>query len=458
MATMTPPPTFPPGFLWGAATSAYQIEGSPLADGAGPGIWHRFVHTPGHIADGGTGDVACDHYRRWGEDIALMRRLGIRAYRFGVAWTRIFPDGTDRPNPRGLDFYARLVDGLREAGIEPVATLYHWDLPAALDDRGGWLNPDSAAWFADFSRHVVAALGDRVGKWITLNEPWVVVDGGYVTGQLAPGHRDRYEAPRVLRHLLLAHAEAVRAMRGERDAEIGIAVNIEPKVPSTDGADDRRAAALADAYMNRCALDPVLLGRFPGEWAELFGDAWPDGATADAKRIVEPLDFIGLNYYTRAVVRAEPSAWPVPAAVVPQPGPHTAMGWEVWPQGLADTLDWLRTRYGNPPVYITENGAAFDEPDTVDREPFDDRPRVEYLRGHLGAVHDAIVGGCDVRGYFAWSLLDNFEWAFGYTKRFGIVHVDYATQTRTLKASAEFYSRVIAANGGVDLEITERPK
>ena len=300
---MQPAFEFPRGFLWGAATSAYQIEGSPLADGAGPGIWHRFTHTPGTIADGTTGDVACDHYRRWRDDVALMRALGLRAYRFSIAWPRVLPDGRGRVNPRGLDFYERLVDALLEHGIEPLATLYHWDLPAALDDRGGWLNPDSTDWFADYARIVYRRLDDRVRRWLTVNEPAVVADGGYLRGTMAPGHRNRFEAPIAAHHLLLAHGAAVQAYRAEGHHAIGIALNLEPQHPASDDAADHAAARRADAWTNRLGLDPVLLGRYPDELRTLFGAAWPHGPDDDLARIRQPLDFIGCNDYTRRVVR-----------------------------------------------------------------------------------------------------------------------------------------------------------
>lgn len=445
---MEPAFEFPRGFLWGAATSAYQVEGSPLADGAGPGIWHRFTHTPGLIADGATGDVACDHYRRYRDDVALMRTLGLRAYRFSIAWTRVLPDGHGRVNPRGLDFYERLVDALLEHGIEPIATLYHWDLPAALDDRGGWLNPDSAHWFADYARLVYRRLDGRVRKWLTVNEPAVAIDGGYLRGTLAPGHRNRYEAPRAAHHLLLAHGAAVQAYRAEGRHAIGIALNLEPQYPASADAADHAAARRADAWINRLGLDPVLLGRYPDELRALFGDAWPQWPDDDLARIRQPLDFVGCNYYTRRVVRDDATAWPLQAGPVAPRAPCTDLGWEVYPRGLVEVLGWLRDRYGNPPVYVTENGAAFHEPSVVHDETLEDAPRMAYLRAHLRALHDAIGQGCDVRGYLAWALLDNFEWAFGYAPRFGLVHVDYATQRRTPKASARLYARIIAANGG----------
>jgi beta-glucosidase len=440
--------TFPERFLWGSATSAYQVEGSPLADGAGPSIWQRFAHTPGRTHDGDTGDVACDHYHRFREDIALMKALGLKAYRFSVAWARVLPAGRGRVNAAGLGFYDRLVDTLLEHGIEPMVTLYHWDLPAALDDRGGWLNPDIAPWFAEYAQTLFHRLDGRVKLWATLNEPWVITDGGYLHGALAPGHRNRFEAPIATHHLLRAHGMAVRAYRAAGKHEIGMVVNLEPKFPASSGSEDAAATARADAYMNRQYLDPVFLGRYPPELREIFGEAWPEWPEEDFRLIREPLDFIGVNYYTRNVTRHDPDAWPLRARAVRQKqASYTETGWEVFPQGLTDILTWVKERYGNPPVYITENGAAFYDPPTVDEDELSDPLRVDYLRRHLRALLEAIKKGCDVRGYFAWSLLDNLEWSLGFSKRFGIVHVDFATQRRTPKASARFFSKIIAAHG-----------
>lgn len=442
---------FPPGFLWGCATSAYQIEGSPLADGAGPSIWQRFAQTPGRIAGGDHGDIACDHYRRMREDVALMKRLGLTAYRFSIAWARVMPEGRGRVNGAGLGFYERLVDELLKAGITPLATLYHWDLPQALDDRGGWLNPDIANWFADYAQVAYRALDDRVPLWTTINEPWVVADGGYMHGVLAPGHRSANEAAIVAHRQLQAHAAAVRAYRAAGRHQIGLVVNIEPKhlAPGASAA-DRHAQRLADAYMNRQFLDPALLGRYPEESAEVFGQAWPDWPAAEVEALQVPIDWLGLNYYTRSVVQADPKAWPVPASAQRQTGAiYTETGWELHPPGLTEALLWLHKRYGGLPLYVTENGAAFyDPPRPVDGR-VDDPLRVHYLQTHLRAVQSAIAQGADVRGYCAWSLLDNLEWAHGFSKRFGLVHVDFETLERTPKASALFYAQVIASHGAV---------
>ncbi|MGH7505973.1 MAG: GH1 family beta-glucosidase [Longimicrobiales bacterium] len=442
--------TFPDGFLWGAATSAYQIEGSPLADGAGPSIWHRFSHAPGNTAWNETGDVACDHYRRWRDDVALMQSLGLKAYRFSISWSRALPHGRGTPNTAGLDFYARLVDALLDAGIAPVVTLYHWDLPAALDDRGGWLNRDIAGWFADYAQLMARTLGDRVGMWATLNEPWVIADAGYLHGVHAPGHRSVFEAPIAAHNLLRAHGASVQALRADSGGRIGIVVNLEPKEPATDSADDIAATDRADAYMNRYYLDPLLLGAYPAALADIFGGAWPAHDPDDMALIRQPIDFLGINYYKRGVTRADDSALPVRAALVRQPGhAHTELGWEweVHPPGLTRALLWVSERYGDVPLYITENGAAFYDPPSPIDGRIDDPLRVHYLREHLRAALAAIRAGVDLRGYFAWSLLDNYEWSAGYRPRFGIVHVDYATLARTPKMSARFYSDVIRTNG-----------
>jgi beta-glucosidase len=446
--TGEPEHAFPEGFLWGAATSAYQIEGSPLADGAGASNWHRFSHTPGRIDRGDTGDVACDHYRRCAEDVAILRDLGLDAYRFSISWSRILPDGRGRVNRAGVDFYARLVDMLLEHGIQPCITLYHWDLPAALDDLGGWLNRDVAMWFAEYARTMFRALGDRVPMWATLNEPWVVADAGYLHGVHAPGHRSAFEAARVSHHLLLAHAAALRAYRGEARQRIGLVVNLEPKYPASDSAEDLAATARADAYMNRQYLDPIFLGTYPAELREILGEAWPESSSEDMRAIREPIDFLGVNYYTRGVVRHDAAAWPLRAASVPQMHAlRTDLGWEVHPESLTRILRWVRDHYGDTPLYVTENGAAFPDPPRA-AATIDDPLRVEYFRSHLLAVLDALRAGVDVRGYFAWSLLDNFEWSCGYSKRFGLVHVDFDTQRRTPKASARFYRDVVRTRGG----------
>jgi beta-glucosidase len=439
---------FPAGFLWGAATSAYQIEGSPLADGAGESNWHRFAHTPGRTANGDTGDVACDHYRRAEADVALMRDLGLGAYRFSVAWSRIMPAGRGAVNAKGIGFYDRLVDTLLAAGIQPALTLHHWDLPAALEDRGGWLNRDIAGWFADYANVVARALGGRVALWATLNEPWVVSDAGYLHGVHPPGHAAPAEVPWASHNLLRAHGAGVRAIRAEGAAQVGLVVNLEPKYSASERPADLAATARAEAYMNRQFLDPIFLGAYPEALAEVFGADWPLFPPDDLPLIQEPIDFLGINYYTRSVTEDAPRAKPVRAARKRQDGSlHTALDWEVYPRGLTDVLLWVRDRYGPIPLYVTENGAAFEESPTASEPVVDDPLRVAYLRDHLRAAHAALEQGVDLRGYFAWSLLDNFEWAEGFAKRFGLYHVDFATQQRSLKSSARFYREVIQSHG-----------
>jgi beta-glucosidase len=440
--------TFPNNFLWGSATAAYQIEGSPMADGAGTSIWHRFSHSPGRTVNGDTGDIACDHYHRYKADVALMRELGLKAYRFSVSWSRILPDGTGRVNPLGLDFYNRLVDELLANGIQPLITLYHWDLPAALDDRGGWLNRDVASWFAEYANVLFRSLDDRVTRWVTLNEPWVVSDGGYLHGALAPGHRSHFEAPIASHNLLRSHAAAVAAYRATGKNQIGLVVNLEPKYPVSMSDEDLAATRRADAYMNRQYLDPLFFGEYPPEMREMFGEAWPEFPASDFEDLRIPFDFLGINYYTRGLTKNDPTNTVERATRVRNPrAAYTETSWEVFPQGLTDILLWTTERYGKMPIYITENGAAFYDPPVALDGRIDDPLRVDYLRRHFHAILDAIDRGADVRGYMVWSLLDNYEWALGYSKRFGIVHIDYETMARTPKASARYYSGVVAQNG-----------
>lgn len=439
---------FPEGFLWGCATAAYQIEGSPLADGAGPSIWHRFSHTPGNVERGDTGDVACDHYRRWRDDVALMRELGLKAYRFSVAWPRVLPDGRGPVNEAGLAFYHRLVDALLEADIVPFITLYHWDLPGALQDLGGWANRDVAGWFADYAALLFDRLGDRVRHWITLNEPWCVAHLGYIAGVHAPGMRDLWAGLRAVHHLLLAHGRAVQAFRASnvKEGRIGITLNLAPQYPASRSEADLAAAQRADAYQNRLFLDPIFSGRYPELLVRRFNDAWPDAPQADLETIATPIDFLGINYYSRGVVAHAPGAGLLETRSVAQPGPHTAMGWEIYPEGLFELLVRIHGEYGGPTLYITENGAAFEdrlEPSGGVR----DTDRLDYLRRHFLQAHRAIEAGVRLQGYFVWSLMDNFEWAHGYSKRFGIVYVDYETQRRVIKRSGYWYREVIARNG-----------
>jgi len=444
---------FPSDFTWGVATSAYQIEGSPLADGAGPSNWHRFAHEPGRILNGDHGDLACDHYHRFRDDVALIKRLGVDAYRFSFNWARIQPEGRGKVNARGLDFYKRLVDALLAQGIQPFATLHHWDLPAALEDAGGWLNRDTALRFADFTEIMVGALDGQVQDWCTLNEPWVIMHEGHVAGAHPPGLRNLALAPTVAHNLLRAHAEGVRAYRANGRHRIGLVVNIEPKYAASDDARnhamDHAARIRAEGYMNRLFVDPVFRGEWPEELIEAMGgpegEAWREVLSESTAPLREPIDWLGVNYYSRAVVRHRAGGF-LDTETVRQPNPHTAMGWEVYPPGLTDTLVWLHERTGGIPLYVTENGAAFDDPPVVEGR-LHDQPRMDYLRTHLQAASNAIERGVNLRGYFAWSLLDNFEWSFGYSRRFGLVHVDPATQTRTLKDSARLFAEVVATNG-----------
>ncbi|MGH7741952.1 MAG: GH1 family beta-glucosidase, partial [Candidatus Eiseniibacteriota bacterium] len=419
---------FPADFLWGAATSAYQIEGSPLADGAGPSIWYRFSHTPGRTLGGAISDVACDHYRRWESDIEHMRALGLTSYRLSLAWSRLLPHGVGAVNQAGIDFYSRLIDRLLERGLKPMVTLYHWDLPAALDDRGGWLNREIVHAFAEYAELAFRSFGDRVPLWATLNEPWVIAHDGYVTGCNAPGHRNWFEVPRVTHHLLCAHGAAVQAYRAQCRQHIGLVVNLEPKRPASKSARDRAACVRADAYFNRQYLDPALLGRYPEEVTEMFGDAWPEYASKDLALIRQPLDFVGVNYYTRKFVADDPAGGPDRVRPVRVPrAEYTETGWEVHAPALTETLQWVRRRYGDVPLYVTENGAAFADPPRVRGTRVRDPRRCSYYREHLRAAHAALESGVDLRGYYAWSLLDNVEWSSGISKRFGLIHVDFET-------------------------------
>ena len=457
---------FPKDFLWGCATSAFQIEGSPLADGAGPSIWQRFEETPGMMFNGDKGNVACDHYNRFKDDVALMKTLGMRAYRFSVAWGRILPEGTGRVNEGGLKFYSDLIDELLKNDIEPILTLFHWDMPAALDDLGGWLNRDCADWFAGYARVMFERFDGRVKKWATLNEPWVVTDGGYLHGALAPGHRNKYEAPIAAHNIMRAHGAAVKVYREIGKHEIGLVVNIEPKYAASASPEYKAATKRAHAYMNEQFLDPAMKGTYPPELKEIFGAAWPDWPAEDMALIHQKLDFLGINYYTRSVTRHEgeagnagvgngmafhkPPSWPLFASRVIQEGAtYSETGWEVFPQGLTDTLIWVRDRYGNIPLYITENGSAFFDPPVAEGGRVRDPLRMDYMQKHLKAVKAAIDAGVPVKGYMVWSFMDNLEWSLGFSKRFGIVHVNYKTLERTPKDSAHYYTKVMASNGAI---------
>ncbi|WP_406042196.1 GH1 family beta-glucosidase [Micromonospora sp. NBC_00898] len=430
-------PDFPTGFRWGVSTSAYQIEGAVDADGRGPSIWDTFAHSPGRIADGSTGDVACDHYHRYREDVALLAGLGVSAYRFSIAWPRVQPTGAGAADSAGLDFYERLVDELLGHGVDPVATLFHWDLPQALEDAGGWLNRDTAARFAEYADLVAARLGDRVKLWITLNEPFVHMSLGHGMGVHAPGRMLLFDAFPVAHHQLLGHGLAVSALRARSSSPVAIANNYSPVRLAGDTDADRAAGAAYDALHNRLFTDPLLGLGYPEE------PGFDPGVVRDGDLdvIAAPIDVLGVNYYNPTGIRAAEEGSPLPFEIVPLDGyPRTAFDWPVVPDGLRDLLVGLRDTYGDrlPPIQVTESGCAYDDvPDADGR--VDDPERIAYLDGHLRAVREAIDAGVDVTGYFVWSLLDNWEWAEGFTKRFGLVHVDYATQTRTPKSSYAWF-------------------
>jgi len=438
--------TFPQDFIWGAATASYQIEGAAETDGKGPSIWDTFSHQPGHIEGGDTGDIACDHYHRYEEDIRLMKELNLNTYRFSISWPRIFPDDTGRPNEKGIAFYKALVEGLREAGITPAVTLYHWDLPQWLQDRGGWANRDTVGEFEKYARYVFGQLGDTVPIWITHNEPMVAAFVGHWWGDHAPGVKDPATALRAAHHLLLSHGQAVRAFRemGQK-GRIGITLNMTPVYPAADNEADRLAAEGFNAFTNKWFADPVFRGQYPAALWEELSTAYdmPDLAPGDMDIISTPVDFLGINYYYPTYMAADPAS-PQGGKPVDSGKEKTEMGWEVYAQGLFDLLVNLDKNY-HVPIMITENGAAYQDTVNAAGEVADDR-RLHYLKEHLIAAHRAIGEGVDLRGYFAWSLMDNFEWAHGYSKRFGLIYVDYATQRRIIKKSGRWYSRVAAKN------------
>jgi beta-glucosidase len=443
--------TFPKGFIWGVATSAYQIEGAWNKDGKGESIWDRFSHTPGKIAHGDTGDIACDHYHRWREDVALMKELGLHAYRFSISWPRLLPESRGRVNDAGLDFYSRLVDGLLEATSEPFITLYHWDLPQALQDQGGWPVRATAEAFVEYVDLVTRRLGDRVKHWITLNEPYVSAMVGYLEGRHAPGHSDLDEALAAAHHLLLAHGWTVPVIRrNSPGAQVGITLNLSGQTPASPSAADRAAAWQQDGIKNRWFLDPLSGRGYPADIVQHYGNPMDFVQAGDLEAIAAPLDFLGVNYYARGVVRNSvvPEAENAPRTVFPNPE-RTEMGWEVYPEGLYEILGRVHFDYRFPALYVTENGAAYLDQIGPNGQ-VDDPLRVAFLKEHLAAAAQAIAAGVPLRGYFAWSLMDNFEWAHGYSKRFGLIYVDYPTQQRILKTSAHWYRRVIAANAVVD--------
>ena len=440
---------FPKGFLWGAATAAYQIEGAWNEDGKGESIWDRFCRLPYRVLDGDTGDIACDHYHLWQQDVALMQSLNLKAYRFSISWPRVLPLGKGPVNGQGLDFYDRLVDALLQAGIQPNVTLNHWDLPQALQDAGGWPNRDSAGWFADYARVVYDRLGDRVRMWATHNEPMVIAFLGYQMGTFAPGIADFSQALQAVHHLLLAHGDAVQVYRqGGYGGKIGIVLNISPYQPASDLEADLAACQRLDQLYTRIFTEPLFEGHYPEPLMTWLGPHVPRIQDGDLERICQPIDLLGVNYYNKSAVAYEHEAglmklrsWNISA-----PGLGTTdLNWGIYPDGLRQTLVDLHTRYGVPEVYVTENGcAAADRPNQEGLVA--DRERIEFLRAHFIAAHQAIEEGVPLKGYFVWSLMDNFEWNRGYDKRFGIVYVDYATQERSPKASALWYKDLIARN------------
>ncbi|NDL55522.1 GH1 family beta-glucosidase [Phytoactinopolyspora mesophila] len=455
---------FPAGFRWGAATAAYQIEGAVAEGGRAPSIWDTFSRVPGAIADGSTGDVACDHYHRFRDDVRLMADLGLTSYRFSIAWPRVQPPGKGPANQDGLDFYRHLVDELLANDIEPWATLYHWDLPQPLEDAGGWPERETAARFADYASLVHGALGDRIRNWTTLNEPWCSAFLGYGSGEHAPGRRDGTAAVRAAHHLLLGHGLATQAIRADdASADVGITVNLYGVSATGSRATDLDAARRIDGMANRIFLDPLLRGEYPADVLEDLGPVsdFSHVHDGDMPTIATPMSYLGVNYYSRYFVAGPPDgdtsasppsdwsgAWPgsefVQFSTPDQP--VTGMGWAIDADGLAEILVRLHRDYTSLPIYVMENGAAYD--DVVDDDgQISDPERLAYIKAHLGGCHEAITSGVPVQGYFVWSLMDNFEWGYGYSKRFGIVHVDYADQRRTPKKSAQWYADAISRNG-----------
>ena len=437
---------FPPGFVIGAATAAYQIEGATAADGKGESIWDRFCARPGVICDGGSGEVACDHYRRWPEDIALMKSMNLGAYRFSLSWPRIQPRGSGAANRAGLAFYDRLIDGLLAEGIVPYVTLYHWDLPQFLQDKGGWYARETALRFADYAGLAARAFGDRVSTWTTLNEPWTFCWSGHATGEDAPGLADGARGGvRASHHALFAHGLAVPAIRGEaRIAKVGIVFDLNTVTPATGSAADEAAARRFDGAQNRWFLDAVFKGRYPEDMLDLYGKLLPAIAEGDNRAIAAPIDYLGVNIYRRSVMKAGTELPPLNFARVNPEGTYSAVGYEIHPPAIHDILRYVHTNYAPPEIYVTENGLALSgERIESDGEIWDDL-RAKYYVDHLEQVSKAIVEGVPVKGYFAWTLMDNFEWAYGYTTPFGLAHVDFASQSRRLKFSGRVYG-VIAA-------------
>jgi len=431
---------FPQNFLWGAATASYQIEGAWSEDGKGESIWDRFSHTSGKVTNGDTGDIACDHYHRYQDDVALMRKLGLKAYRFSVSWPRVIPSGRGIINPRGLDYYDRLVDALCAADIEPFLTLYHWDLPQALQEEGGWENRNTCHAFADYAALLVKRLSDRVKHWTTFNEPGVVALDGNLSGAHAPGKRNHRIAYQVAYNLMVAHGLATQAIRAaDPSLQVGIVLNLWPAESASEDPADVAAATLAWERGERLFLDPIFKGHYPVSVYELIGNKMPKIQDGDMALIAQKLDFLGINFYSRHVVSVQGNIKPVPGSE------YTEMNWEICAPALRRLLNLIHREYRLPPIYITENGAAFKDEVSADGKVHDPR-RLDYIKNHFIQTRLAMHDGVDVRGYFVWSLLDNFEWGHGFTKRFGIIRVDYDTQQRIIKDSGEWYANVIAAN------------
>ncbi|HEY3345395.1 MAG TPA: GH1 family beta-glucosidase [Anaerolineaceae bacterium] len=439
---------FPDGFVWGTSTSAYQIEGAWNEDGKGISIWDTFAHTPGKIERDENADVTGDHYHLWPADLDLMAGLGIPAYCFSVAWPRVIPEGRGAANPAGLDFYDRLVDGLVERGIDPYLMLYHWDLPQALQDRGGWAEREIAELFAEYARVVAGRLGDRVTHWITHDEPFVAAMAGHFNGQHAPGLQDPIAALRSAQHMLLSHGCAVQALRAilPAKAQIGIILSVYPVHPATESEADRQAAWRTDGLTNRLFLDPLFRAAYPADIQETFGPFFPEVQPTDLGTIATPIDFLGVNYYTRVVIQADSDVPLMAASQIQVPDQEYSQMWEIYPNGMFEVLERVDKDYHPQNIFVTENGVPVPDGVDLDKRIRDER-RIRYLSDHILQVHHAIQAGIPVRGYFHWSFQDNFEWSFGYRLRFGLVYVDYATQERIVKDSGRWYAQVIRQNG-----------
>jgi beta-glucosidase len=445
---------FPKNFFWGAATASYQIEGAKLEDGKGESIWDRFCRVPGKIRNGHHGDIACDHYHRYEEDIKILKKIGVNTYRYSISWPRIFPEGTGKPNPKGMDFYKRITNLLLESDIKPAITLYHWDLPQKLQDIGGWANHSIVDYFQEYAGFVFQELGDIVPIWFTINEPWVIAFEGHWLGVNAPGITDFKAALQVSHHLLLAHGLAVKTYRESRfSGEIGIVLNMQSAYPGTNHESDHLAATRLDGYHNRWFSDPVFKGEYPTDMIKWYKEknVLPKIFQAgDMKYITQPIDFLGLNYYTSSLVYAQSDEWPLMFKTVPAGSTKTSMGWGIYPEGFYDLLMRLSKNYPGIRILITENGTACN--DFINRKGMiEDDNRIDYHYQHLLQILKTIRDGAHIDGYYLWSLMDNFEWAEGYDTRFGIVYIDYASQKRTLKKSAEWYRQVIQNNRLMDL-------